>query len=147
MATKVMLMKGMTCPACERQIVDALVATGARNVRADSRRGEVVLDPGNASEGQLREAVDALGYRSAALQPLPSEAIARPQTGSDEWTPLWLLLPAICCGAPLLLAAAAALGFGTWFAANGLLVMSGLGLSAAAVFFVLWRRRQGGAAR
>ncbi len=147
MATKLMLVKGMTCPACERRIVDALVETGARDVNADAHRGEVVLDPGNASEGQLREAVDALGYRSAAFQPLPSEAIARPQTGSDEWTPLLLLLPAICCGAPLLLAAAAALGFGTWFAANGLLVVSGLGLSAAALFFVLWRRGQGGAPR
>jgi len=146
-ATKLMLVKGMTCPACERKIVDALVETGARDVHADSRRGEVVLDPGSASEGRLRETVDALGYRSAAFQPLPSEAMARLQAGSDKWTPLWLLLPAICCGAPLLLAAAAALGFGTWFAANGLLVMSGLGLSAAAVFFVLWRRRQGGAAR
>jgi copper chaperone CopZ len=146
-ATKLMLVKGMTCPACERRIVDALVEAGPRDVNADAQRGEVVLDPGNASEDQLRGAVDALGYRSAALQPLSSEAIARPRTGSDAWTPLWLLLPAICCGAPLLLAAAAALGFGTWFAANGLLVVSGLGLSAAALFFVLWRRRQGGAPR
>ncbi len=142
-----MLVKGMTCPACERQIVDALVRTGARDVRADSRRGEVVLDPGNASEGQLREAVDALGYRAAALQSLPSEPIARPPTGSDQWTALWLLLPAICCGAPLLLAAAAALGFGTWLAANGLLVVSGLTLGAAALFVVLWLRRRGGAPR
>jgi copper chaperone CopZ len=142
-----MLVKGMTCPACERKIADALVEMGARDVRANSQRGEVVLDPGSASEGQLREAVNALGYRSAAFQPLPSEAIARPRTGPDDWTPLWLLLPAICCGAPLLLAAAAALGFGTWFAANGLLVVSALGLSAAALFFILWRRGQGGAPR
>jgi copper chaperone CopZ len=147
MATKVMLVKGMTCPACERHIVDALVEAGARDASADAVRGEVVLDPGNASEGKLREAVDALGYRSAAFQPLPSELISRPQTGSDEWTPLLLLLPAICCGAPLLLATAAALGFGTWFAANGLLVVSGLGLSATAIFALMWLRRQGGAPR
>ncbi len=147
MATKLMLVKGMTCPACEGQIVEALVGAGARDVRADAERGKVVLDPGGASESQLREAVDALGYRAAALQPLPSQPIARPQSGSDEWTPLWLLLPAICCGAPLLLAAAAALGFGTWFAANGLLVVSGLGLSVAALFVVLWLRRRGGVPR
>jgi copper chaperone CopZ len=144
--TKLLLVKGMTCPACERQIEDALVEAGRRNVRADSRRGEVVLDPGNVSEGQLREAVDALGYRSAAYFSPASEAIARPQTGSDQWTPLWLLLPAVCCGAPLLLAAAT-LGFGTWFAANGLLLMAGLGLSAAALFVIVWLRRQGGALR
>jgi len=137
--------RGMMCPACERQIVDALVR--ARNVRADSQRGEVGLDPGNASEGPVRAAVDALGYRSAAFQPLPAEPIAWPQTGPDQWTLLWLLLPGICCGAPLLLTAAAALGFGTWFAANGPLVVSVLGLSAAALFAILWRRRQEGAPR
>ena len=147
MATKLMLVKGMTCPACERQIVDALVETGARDVRADSKRGEVVLDPGDASEGQLREAVEAIGYRAAALQSLPSEPVARTGSGSNQWRPLLLLLPAICCGAPLLLAAAAALGLGTWLAANRLLVVSGLALLAAAFFVGLWLRDRSGAPR
>lgn len=147
MATKLMLVTGMTCPACERQIADALVEAGARDVRPNSKRGEVVLEPGDASEGQLRQAVEAIGYRAGALQSLPSAPVARPQTGSDQWTPLLLLLPAICCGAPLLLAAAAALGFGTWFAANGLLVVAALALTAAAGCVGLWLRRRGGMPR
>jgi len=39
MAEKLMLVKGMTCPACEQRIVDALVQTGARDVRADFDSG------------------------------------------------------------------------------------------------------------
>ena len=147
LATTLMLVQGMTCPACERRIVDALVETGARDVRADFQRGEVVFDPGDASEGRLREAVEAIGYRAAALRSLPSESVAQPRAGSDQWTPLLLLLPAICCGAPLLLAAAAALGLGTWLAANRLLVVSALALIAAASFVALWLRRREGAPR
>ncbi len=138
MAEKLMLVKGMTCPACEQQIVDALVQTGARDVRADSRRGEVVLDPAHATERQLRDAVEGLGYRASTFQSLPSEPVGRTQSGSGEWTPLLLLLPAVCCGAPLLLAAAVALGFGSWFAANRLLVVSALALAAALMFVALW---------
>jgi cation transport ATPase len=147
MTEKLMLVKGMTCPACEQQIVDALVQTGARGVRADSRRGEVVLDPAHATERQLRDAVEALGYRAATLQSLPSEAVARTRTESDQWTPLWLLLPAVCCGAPLLLAAAAALGVGTWLAANRLVVVSALALATAFSFVALWLYRRRGRLR
>jgi copper chaperone CopZ len=147
MAEKLMLVKGMTCPACEQRIVDALVQTGAREVRADSRRGEVLLDPAQATERQLREAVEALGYRAAALRSLPLEPLAQTRPGSGQWTPLFLLLPAICCGAPLLLAAAAALGFGSWFAANRLLVVSGLALGGAALLVGLWLRGRSRAQR
>ena len=142
MATKLMLVKGMTCPACERQVVDALVKTGAREVHADSQRGEVVLDPGDASEGKLRDAVELTGYRAAAFQSLPSGPVARPLAGSDHWTALLLLLPAICCGVPLLLVAAATLGFGTWFAAHRLLLLSGLAFITAGVLVVLGLRRR-----
>ncbi len=147
MAEKLMLVKGMTCPACEQRIVDALVQIGARNVRADSRRGEVELDPTQASERQLREAVEGLGYRVSAFQPLPSEPVAPARSGSDGWTPLLLVLPAICCGAPLLIAAAAALGLGTWLAANRFLVVSTLTLVAAAVLVALWLRGRRGQLR
>jgi cation transport ATPase len=147
MAETLMLVKGMTCPACERQIVDALVQAGAREVRADSRRGEVVLDPVHATERQLRDAVEGLGYRATTFQSLPSEPVARTRSGSGEWTPLLLLLPAICCGAPLLLAAAAALGLGTWLATNRLLVVSALALAAAVTFVALWLRGRRGQLR
>ncbi len=147
MAEKLMLVKGMTCPACEQQIVDALVQTGARDVRADSRRGEVVLDPAQAGERQLREVAEGLGYLASAFQPLPSEPVAQTRPGSDGWTPLLLLLPAVCCGAPLLLAVAAALGLGTWLATNRFLVVSTLALVAAAVLVALWRRGRRGPLR
>ena len=147
MATKLMLVNGMTCPACERKVVEALVKTGAREVHADSQRGEVVLDPGDASEGKLRDAVEVIGYRAAAFQSFPSERVAGPQAGSDQWTTQLLLLPAICCGWPLLLAAAATLGFGTWFAAHRLLLLSGPAFITAGVLVVLGLRRRRGAPR
>ena len=146
MATKLMLVKGMTCSACERQVVDALVKTGAREVHADSQRGEVLLDHGDASEGRLRDAVELIGYHAAAFQSLPSEPVARPQAGSDKWTAL-LVLPAICCGLPLLLTAAATLGFGTWFAAHRLLLLSALAFITAGVLVVLGLRRRRAAPR
>jgi len=77
----------------------------------------------------------------------PPEPVAQTRPGSGQWTPLWLLLPAICCGAPLLLAAAAALGLGTWLAANRLLVVSALALSAAVILVALWFRRRVGLSR
>lgn len=147
MATKVMLVRGMTCQACEHKVVDALTRTGASEVRADFKRGEVVLEPGSVSERQLRETIEALGYRAAGLQSLPVEPGVALGARPERWAPLVLLLPAICCGAPLLLAAAAALGFGTWLAANRLLVASGVALAAAVVATVLWLRGRGGLQR
>lgn len=143
MAAKLMLVRGMTCLGCEQQIVDALVQTGARDVRANSGRGEVVFDPAQASDRQLREAVEALAFRTTGLESLPSEPVAPTRPGSGQWTPLLLLLPAICCGAPLLLAPAAALGLGTWLAANRLLVVSALAITTAVIFIGLWLRRRG----
>ncbi len=80
-------------------------------------------------------------------RPLRSEQLAPPQSGTEHWTPLLLLLPVICCGAPLLLAAVVALGLGTWLAANRLLVGSGLALIAAALLVVVRLSRRNGAAR
>jgi len=78
------------------------------------------------------------------FQSLPPEPVARKRSGSGGWTPLLLLLPAVCCGAPLLLAAVVALGFGSWFAANRLVVVPALALVAAVIFVALWLRgRQG----
>lgn len=80
-------------------------------------------------------------------QSRPPEPVAQTRPRSGQWTPLLLLVPAICCGAPLLLAAAAALGLGTWLAANRLQVVSALALSAAVIFVALWLRRRGGPSR
>jgi hypothetical protein len=85
--------------------------------------------------------------KATTFQSLPSEPVARTRSRSGEWTPLLLLLPAVCCGAPLLLAAAVALGFGSWFAANRLLVVSALALAAAAIFLALWLRGRRGQLR
>ena len=84
---------------------------------------------------------------ATTFQLLPSEAVARTRSGSGGWTPLLLLLPAICCGAPLLLAAVAALGLGTWLAANRLLFVSALALAAAVIFLALWLRGRRGQRR
>jgi hypothetical protein len=75
-------------------------------------------------------------------RPLRPEQVAPARSGTEHWTALLLLLPAICCGAPLLLAAVVALGLGTWLAANRLLVGSGLALIAAALLVVVRLRRR-----
>ncbi len=81
------------------------------------------------------------------FESVPSEPVAGARSGSGGWTPLLLLLPAICCGAPLLLAAVAALGFGTWLAANRLLVVSAFAPAAAVIFVGLWLRGRRGERR
>jgi len=85
--------------------------------------------------------------KATTFQSLPSEPVVRTRSGSGGWTPLLMLLPAICCAAPLLLAAVAALGLGTWLAANRLLVVSALALAAAAIFLALWLRGRRGQLR
>jgi len=141
---KLMPVKGMTCASCEGKVVDALVRAGARDVRADSRRGQVLLDPGDASESQLRDAVEELGYRAASLRPVPSDGGQAAERPSGQWGFLILLLPAICCGGPLLLIAIASTGAGAWLAANGLVIASLLALAVSLLFLGLWvQRRQG----
>jgi hypothetical protein len=97
--------------------------------------------------GQRRDAAhgedeaDATTFRSLRSEPVAT------RSRSGEWTPLLLLLPAICCGAPLLLAAAVTLGVGSWFAANRLLVASAVALAAAVIFVALWLRGRRGQLR
>lgn len=142
MATQLMPVQGMTCAGCEGKVVDALVRAGARDVHADSRRGQVLLDPGDASESRLRDAVEELGYRAASLRPVPSDGQATDPSG--QWGFLILLLPAICCGGPLLLIVIASTGAGAWLAANGLVIASLLALAVSLLFRGLWvQRRQG----
>ncbi len=142
MATKLMPVKGMTCAGCEGKVVDALVRAGARDVRADSRRGQVLLDPGDASESRLRDAVEELGYQAAGLRPVLPDSEQTAERASGRWSFLLLLLPAICCGGPLLLIAIASTGAGAWLAANGLVIASLLALAVSLVFLGLWVRRR-----
>ncbi len=144
MAMKLMPVKGMTCAGCEGKVVDALVRAGASDVRANSRRGLVLLDPGDASESELRDAVEELGYQAAGLRPVPSDGGQAAERPSGQWGFLILLLPAICCGGPLLLIAIASTGAGAWLAANGLVIASLLALAVSLLFLGLWvQRRQG----
>ena len=57
---------------------------------------------------------------------------------------LVLVLPLICCGVPLLVAAVLATGAGAWLAANRLFLGSGaaLAVSAIAVGFWIQQRRR-----
>lgn len=110
MATKLMPVTGMTCAGCEGKVVGALVRAGARDVHADSRRGQVLLDPGQANEAQLRGAVEELGYQAASMRPMALDGGQAAERPSGQWGFLILLLPVICCGGPLLLFAIALAG-------------------------------------
>jgi mercuric reductase len=62
---------GMTCPSCEHHIERALASAGAHDVKADFRRGEVVLSTSDRpDERRLTQAVDAAGYMAGSLEPL-----------------------------------------------------------------------------
>jgi copper chaperone CopZ len=140
-----MPVKGMTCADCQDRVADALGRAGARDVRVDYRRGQVLLDPVDADESRLRIAVEELGYRTASLRPVPSDgAQTAERPSSGQWSFLLLLLPLICCGGPLLLIAIASSGAGAWLAANGMVIASLLALAVSLVFLGLWiQRRQG----
>jgi mercuric reductase len=72
---------GMTCESCERHVARALESAGAREVRADWRRGEALfaLPEGVALE-PLAQAVTQAGYDPGAVEVLASHpATAPPQ--------------------------------------------------------------------
>ncbi len=138
-----MAVRGMICADCERQIADALVGAGARSVQVDFRRAEVLLDPANRSEAGLRDVVEELGYPTGELRPAPSEKAPAAASHSDSWGFLLFLLPAVCCGAPLLLAAVVASGAGAWLVANRLMVGAMLAATIALVLAGLWGYRSG----
>lgn len=60
------------------------------------------------------------------------------RAATPHGTFLLLLVPALCCGAPLLLAAVAATGLGAWLAANRPAVAASLALAAAWFCIGLW---------
>ncbi len=128
---------------CERRIADALVGAGARSVQVDFRRGEVLLDPATCSEAGLRDVVEELGYPTSELRPVPLERAPSAASRSDSWGYLLFVVPAVCCGGPLLLAAVVASGAGAWLAANRLMVGAVLAATIALVLAGLWGYRSG----
>ena len=57
---------------------------------------------------------------------------------------LMLVLPLVCCGAPLLVAGVLATGAGAWLAANRIFLGSGAALAVSAIAVAFWiqqRRR------
>lgn len=76
---------GMTCESCERHVARALGSAGAREVRADWRRGEAVfaLPEGVALE-PLAQAVTQAGYQPGAAEVLaPRPMSALPQERAE----------------------------------------------------------------
>lgn len=55
---------------------------------------------------------------------------------------LVLVLPLVCCGAPLLVAAVLATGAGAWLAANRIFVGSAAALAVSAIAAVFWIRQR-----
>ena len=68
MATKQIQIAGMTCVHCEKTIADALTSVGASKVEANWRIGRATLDVGNATDEQLKTAVEEAGYRVVSIK-------------------------------------------------------------------------------
>ena len=61
MATKHMQIEGMTCVHCEKTIAEALTSVGASKFEANWRDGRATLDVGNATDEQLKTAIEEAG--------------------------------------------------------------------------------------
>jgi len=68
MATKQMQIAGMTCVDCEKTIGEALTSVGASKVEASWRQGRVTLDAADATNDQLKAAVEAAGYKVVSIE-------------------------------------------------------------------------------
>lgn len=68
MATKQMQIEGMTCLHCEKTIAEALTSVGASKVEASWREGRATLDAADATNEQLKAAVEAAGYKVTSIQ-------------------------------------------------------------------------------
>lgn len=55
---------------------------------------------------------------------------------------LALVIPLVCCGAPLLVAAVLASGAGAWLAANRFVLGSGVALAASAIALGFWMQQR-----
>jgi mercuric reductase len=80
--------EGMTCDSCNLHVGDALESAGAREARADWRKGEAIflLDEG-ADIGRLEEAVREAGYGPEGVAPVEQirPGNGRPREGSTDY--------------------------------------------------------------
>src|SRR5713226_4032671 len=67
-ATKEMKIEGMTCLHCEKTIAEALTSVGASKVEANWREGRATLDVGNATDEQLKTAIEEAGYKVVSIR-------------------------------------------------------------------------------
>src|SRR5712691_2328090 len=68
MATKQMQIEGMTCVHCEKTIAEALTSVGASKVEARWRDGRATLDVGDATDEQLKTAIEEAGYKVVSIR-------------------------------------------------------------------------------
>src|SRR5712692_999457 len=68
MATKQIQIEGMTCLHCEKTIAEALTSVGASKVEANWRDGRATLDVGDATDEQLKTAIEEAAYKVVSIQ-------------------------------------------------------------------------------
>jgi len=68
MATKQVQIEGMTCVHCEKTIAEALTSVGASKVEANWRDGHATLNIENATDEQLKTAIEEAGYKVVSIR-------------------------------------------------------------------------------
>src|SRR5713101_7998765 len=68
MATKQMQIEGMTCVHCEKTIAEALSSVGSSNVEVSWRGGRATLEAVDATDEQLKAAVEEAGYKVVSIE-------------------------------------------------------------------------------
>jgi len=68
MATKQMQIEGMTCVHCEKTIAEALISVGSSNVEVSWRGGRATLEAVDATDEQLKAAVEEAGYKVVSIE-------------------------------------------------------------------------------
>jgi mercuric reductase len=83
---------GMTCPSCEHHVERALASAEAHDVKADFRRGDVVLSTSDPpDERRLKQAVEDVGYVAGSLKPVSVP-------GSDDLVGYTTQVEGMTCG-------------------------------------------------
>ncbi len=138
--------QGMTCPACEQHVVRALEGIGATEVSARYRLAEASCSLStDIPESTIADAIGRAGYCVLRV----GGADRASEDGSRfSWLAILIAIPAmaLCCGGPVLLAAAGAAltAAAAWVWGYGGLALLAV---AGAVMALFWARRRGGVQR